>query len=247
MASDTWDLSITIVRGDAHVTADGAQLYSGVQSLANVGGLSVTQRNLSSSIGNAWYFECIGVNPYPPSDELLGVGLATDLTADHQVKLYGDGQVWIDGVHAHDIAIPSTGLNGVIGVAARFNQIWFRIGGGPWNGNPNADPSANVGGFSIDAVALYHIVGEADAGANPVLGACTLTLNTAQPFKQPIPAGFAPWGSIMGHGIGTGSPNPPRMDTLTCIGSPAAPGDVAVKIPPGVFLGWQPYHERSPC
>lgn len=231
---------------DGAIVSNDRQLYSGVVTAggqAQALALSNTAHNLSSALGNKFYFEVNTVDNNPPAsgDSGIGVDINPAQSDPNNLSLFSDGNIYNASTVVHTMPLPA-GLNGTTGIAVGNGQIWFRQNGGPWNGNPSADPSQNTGGFSLPANVLYAVAGQVYAGPG---GYATMNINTGPQFIYPPPDGFAPWTGDLA--ASAASPNPPRMDTVTMPGSAVAPGSVTTAMPRGVFPGWQPRNEISPC
>jgi hypothetical protein len=86
-------------------------------------------------------------------------------------------------------------VGNILGVATDLvhGQIWFRVNGGNWNNSPTANPTTNVGGFSISAVTpSVFPISQLNSGGDE------LTSDFYGPFTYAIPSGFSPWGQTLG-------------------------------------------------
>jgi hypothetical protein len=242
--TDVWNQANVFLAGDGAIRNDGRELYSGVQTNATAQAVSTVGHNLQ--IGK-YYFEVHVMDPTLPGHANTGVGIDTNplVNTPDNLMLWSDGKVYNESTVVHTIPMPPTGLNGIVGVAAGGGQIWWRVNSGLWNGSALADPTTGVGGFSISPALLLYISGTAHADG----GLSTSDIIDAAASSR-APAGFQPWtlaNALLVPSASAGSPNPPRMDTLTMMNSAVAPGSVNAKIPRGVFPKIEPFNERSPC
>jgi hypothetical protein len=105
--------------------------------------------------------------------------------------MFNNGQVFIHGVLIGTGAVWTTGT--VIDEAVDLvnNRVWYRAGGGNWNGSGTANPATNTGGIDISTLnpgpyfaanSLGTTVGE------------TYTVNFgATAYSFAAPSGFGNW------------------------------------------------------
>lgn len=212
--TDTWRVFSAFGNGKL-VNAD-LTLYSGAKANDGIAGISHAGRNITTGVGGKYYFEIAVTDPFPPSTFGSAVGIADPQNSANNLFLYPNGDIYA-AAKVHTITVPATGLNGIVRVAAGNGQVWWSINGGPWNGDPAADPAANVGGFSISPTALDYVYGDAEnEGAGQ---AVNITINTGPAFAFAVPAGFSAWDAEVSvfagpPSVSAGSPNPPAPNRI---------------------------------
>ena len=163
---------------------DNTALYSGGPGSF----LGITTQQMSS-VGKymATFVQTFNVDPY----DAIGIAnhnanLNNYIGSDTNSLGYEQtGQVWYNG---NPIAsgLSTWGLNDVIDVAVDNSNstIWFRVNGGYWNNNSNADPATNNGGITIYGLSGQYFT----VNINSQNGPSYISLQLQSVYN--VPAGF---------------------------------------------------------
>lgn len=149
------------------------------------------------------------VGPSPNTQHQIGYDGAVNEVGMFQ----NTGRIYANNVQVATAA-PFTTVGSVVGVTVNeaTRQVWFRVDGSDWNGDPAADPAAGVGGITIQ-------------GSGPILPAvCTPAVATFTLNPSPAVAGIPPWGEAVGthqgQRVGVPTPNFPQFNVHTQAGTP---------------------------
>ena len=122
----------------------------------------------------------------------------------NSVGYYDDGRVFIDSNNVETFDPFNEG--GIVDIAVDIDAglAWFRVSGGPWNGDAGNDPSAGTGGLDISALTSQGY--PVSLALSPwyddnTSTADVITINTESPYSIPVNFGFIP--GVPGAG-GTG-------------------------------------------
>ena len=134
-------------------------------------------------------------------NQAVGYGLAsTNLEAglgadQHSMGVLNTGEVYFGGT-VYAAGSTTFGQGDVIDLALTGSYMaggwWYRVNGGAWNGDPTADPAANIGGYPqiVNDTGLPLYPGVSIAGTT---GPSVFTMQEAPIY--PKPAGFTFLGS----------------------------------------------------
>lgn len=234
--TDVWNPSTAYLASGGSIRNSNVQLNSGT----TINGQAQAITNIGRNVATASYYFEVTIHDTDPDNQIAtGVGIDINPQANNpeNLMLWSDGNVYNESAIVHTIPNwPTSGLNGVVGVAVKNNQIWFRVNGGKWNGNASANPVTNVGGFSLTATPLYWPSAAVNFNASST-GPATADINTGPMFAYAIPAGFTSWysGGISPvvpidpgvANVSAQSPNPPVPNHI----SPGGTGGIRWSYP----------------
>lgn len=176
----------------ANITLSGSDLIATATS-----GIDAAVRAVDKKTAGKWYIEIKDIENASLSSS-AGVGLASGsiplanvfTAVTDTIALLGNGSIFLDEVFIDNITASIVGSTIGIAYDADAHLVWIRENGDDWNGDPDADPAAGLGGIDvsgIDGDGLYPAAGTGDTGDSWQLNAGTTEFEFTRPF------GFVGW------------------------------------------------------
>lgn len=158
-------------------------------------------RSANTKIAGKYYWE-VTVGQTSGATDSIGIIAAnadySSLSTGYNMAVIrlssGGGAIWQSGGPVSGKNLGGNVVAGdVLGIAfdATMRYIWFRKNGGPWNGDPTADPVSQAGAVGLSFSNPNPFVGF--DGAGTAVGD-NFTGNFGQlPFANPAPSGYGLW------------------------------------------------------
>jgi hypothetical protein len=179
--------------------------------MIGLGNASANNANYLGSNGNSWGWQVTG-DVYgltgSGAPAVSGIPSVENNTGWANELFY-----YSDGVVANGTGTFASWTTGsVVCLAYRplSNGIWWRVGSGNWNGSGTPNPATNTGAIAVPIGTARLAVNFLDSGSE-------ITLNTAGPFAETVPAGFSAWdssGVIIHRSLGLGPRGLPSLQSL---------------------------------
>jgi len=184
------DKNAAITLGNGNLTAARTGQASG-----NYGTVRATGAGRTSG---KYYFEVR--NDVGGAQQMVGVSAAGDnlnttLNAagnTGHMFYFADGAVYGPGGGGTGVVLGAVAAGATVKVAVDLDakKIWFRVGGGAWNGSATASPATNVGGVTLNPANYLPGWSAGGWGANTEQATANFG---GSAFASALPRGFAPW------------------------------------------------------